>query len=152
VRLEGKISRVGVLKYTPSGTAICDFTLAVPQRFLDKGSVGYFEAVRFSWKPSKENRMKKSDERASGGGGGGGGADRGERRSFQKRKGCRFCIDPMLMIDYKDKYLLQPFVTERFKIVPRRISGNCAAHQRRVTTAVKRARHIALLPYSTAQL
>ena len=56
------------------------------------------------------------------------------------------------MVDYKDKYLLQPFVTERFKIVPRRISGNCASHQRKLSLAIKRARHIAILPYTTAQL
>lgn len=79
-------------------------------------------------------------------------ADKGERRGFQKRKGCRFCVDAALMIDYKDKYLLQPFVTERFKIVPRRISGSCAAHQRDVSTAVKRARHLGILAYSTAQI
>ena len=76
----------------------------------------------------------------------------GQKRSFQKRKGCRFCAEPGLMIDYKDKYLLQPFVTERYKIVPRRISGNCAGHQRKLTTAVKRARHIAVLSYTTAQV
>ena len=86
--------------------------------------------------------MKKTDEKQ----------DRGEKRSFQKRKGCRFCADHALMIDFKDRYLLQPFVTERFKIVPRRISGTCAAHQRKVTIAVKRARHIGILGYSTAQL
>lgn len=82
------------------------------------------------------------------------GEDRGEgqKRSFQKRKGCRFCAEPGLLIDYKDKYLLQPFVTERYKIVPRRISGNCAGHQRKLTSAVKRARHIAVLAYTTAQI
>ena len=81
----------------------------------------------------------------------GGDRDRGEKRSFQRRKGCRFCAEPGLLIDYKDRYCLQPFVTERFKIVPRRISGNCATHQREVTTAVKRARHLAMVPYTTAQ-
>lgn len=86
--------------------------------------------------------MKKTEEKA----------ERSEKRSFQKRKGCRFCAEPALMIDYKDKYLLQPFVTERFKIVPRRISGNCAGHQRKLTTAVKRARHVAILAYTTAQI
>lgn len=85
--------------------------------------------------------MKRTEEKA----------DKGEKRSFQKRKGCRFCAEPGLMIDYKDKYLLQPFITERYKIVPRRISGNCAAHQRGLTTAVKRARHVAILAYTTAQ-
>lgn len=85
--------------------------------------------------------MKKGEDR-----------DRGEKRSFQKRKGCRFCADVAIMIDFKDKYLLAPFVTERYKIVPRRISGNCAAHQRKLTNAIKRARHIALIPYTTAQI
>lgn len=78
--------------------------------------------------------------------------DKGEKRTFQKRKGCRFCSEPGIYIDFKDRYLLQPYITERFKIVPRRISGCCAAHQRKVTAALKRARHIAVLPYSTAQL
>lgn len=77
--------------------------------------------------------------------------DRGEKRSFQKRKGCRFCADTAILIDHKDRFLLQPFVTERFKIVPRRISGNCALHQRRISVAVKRARHLAVIPYTTAQ-
>jgi len=86
--------------------------------------------------------VKKGEERA----------DRGEKRSFQKRKGCRFCAEASMMIDYKDKYMLAPFVTERFKIVPRRISGNCASHQRKLTAAIKRARHIALIPYTTAQV
>lgn len=75
----------------------------------------------------------------------------GEKRSFQKRKGCRFCIEPTFAIDYKDRFTLGYFVTERFKIVPRRISGNCALHQREMTNAIKRARHIAILPYTTAQ-
>lgn len=75
----------------------------------------------------------------------------GEKHSFQRRKGCRFCIEREITIDYKDKYTLQPFVSERFKIVPRRISGLCAGHQRELTRAIKRARHIAILPYSTAQ-
>jgi small subunit ribosomal protein S18 len=83
--------------------------------------------------------MKKSEDKG------------GEKRSFQKRRGCRFCADANLSIDYKDKYGLMPFVTERFKIVPRRISGNCASHQRHLTIAVKRARHVALIPYTTAQ-
>lgn len=77
--------------------------------------------------------------------------EKGEKRTFQKRRGCRFCADANMMIDYKDKFGLMPFVTERFKIVPRRISGNCAGHQRELTVAVKRARHVAFIPYTTAQ-
>lgn len=74
------------------------------------------------------------------------------RRSvaFHRRKVCRFCADSSLVIDYKDSRMLRLFTTERGKIVPRRISGNCARHQRMVTIAIKRARNIALLPYTTA--
>ena len=68
-----------------------------------------------------------------------------ERR---KRKTCRFCEDKNLAIDYKDERLLRKFITDRGKIVPRRISGNCAKHQRILTVALKRGRHLALLPYT----
>ena len=67
------------------------------------------------------------------------------RRS--RRKVCRFCADKKIVIDYKDPKLLKYFITERGKIVPRRISGNCARHQREIAAAIKRARHIALLPF-----
>lgn len=75
----------------------------------------------------------------------------GEKRTFQRRRGCRFCIEPGWMIDHKDRNLLASFLTERSKIVPRRISGNCASHQRQLSLAVKRARHLAIVPYSSAQ-
>jgi small subunit ribosomal protein S18 len=65
-----------------------------------------------------------------------------------KRKNCSFCIEKITSLDYKDTMRLRKFVTERGKIVPRRISGNCARHQRALTDAVKRARVIALLPFS----
>ena len=68
------------------------------------------------------------------------------RRS--KRKVCAFCVDKAESIDYKDINKLRKFVTERGKILPRRITGNCAKHQRALTVAVKRARHVALLPYT----
>ncbi len=74
---------------------------------------------------------------------------RRKRRTFQRRKVCRFCVDSELKIDYKDAKTLRYFITERGKIVPRRISGNCAKHQRVLTTAIKRGRQIALLPYTT---
>lgn len=70
-----------------------------------------------------------------------------KRRVFHRRKVCRFCADTSLVIDYKDVRTLKYFITERGKIIPRRISGACAKHQRRLTTAIKRARTIALLPY-----
>jgi len=69
---------------------------------------------------------------------------------YHRRKVCRYCADSSLVIDYKDPRTLRLFTTERGKIIPRRISGNCAKHQRMVTMAIKRARNIALLPYTTA--
>ena len=77
--------------------------------------------------------------------------DRGDgkrRRGFGRRKVCRFCAETNLGIDYKDPQLLKYFITERGKIVPRRISGNCAKHQRQVALAIKRARMIALMPFT----
>ena len=65
-----------------------------------------------------------------------------------RRKVCSFCVDKVAHIDYKDVAKLRRFVTERGKILPRRISGNCAKHQRQVTVAIKRARNIALLPFT----
>ena len=70
-------------------------------------------------------------------------------RRFARRKICRFCADKSLVIDYKNPRVLRHFITERGKIIPRRISGNCAHHQREITTAIKRARNIAILPFTT---
>ncbi|MBQ2642640.1 MAG: 30S ribosomal protein S18 [Eubacterium sp.] len=70
---------------------------------------------------------------------------RGGRR---RKKVCQFCADPTKTIDYKDVATLQRFVSERGKILPRRVTGNCARHQRAMTTAIKRARNIALMPYT----
>ncbi len=72
------------------------------------------------------------------------------RRTFHRRKICRFCADSSLVIDYKEVKVLRYFTTERGKITPRRISGNCAKHQRILTLAIKRARNIALLPFTTS--
>ncbi|MBW2452353.1 MAG: 30S ribosomal protein S18 [Deltaproteobacteria bacterium] len=74
----------------------------------------------------------------------------GPRRRYGRRKVCRFCADKKLGIDYKDIRTLRYFVSERGKIVPRRISGNCAEHQRKLTFAIKRARNIALLPFTAS--
>jgi small subunit ribosomal protein S18 len=63
---------------------------------------------------------------------------------------CVFCADSQMKIDYKDVKTLNHFITERGKILPRRISGNCAKHQRELTTAIKRSRNIALMPFSTS--
>jgi len=103
----------------------------------------------------------------SGGGGGGAGArgrgrgrgrgdkktgdkEKGQRRPmFRRRKVCKFCADKIDDINYKDAKLLGPFVPERGKVLPRRISGTCAMHQRKLQTAIKRARQIALIPFVT---
>ena len=78
--------------------------------------------------------------------------DRRSKRIFIKHKTCRFCADPSQKIDYKESKTLAVFITERGKIIPRRISGNCAKHQRVVALAIKRARNIALLPFTTAKI
>jgi small subunit ribosomal protein S18 len=83
-----------------------------------------------------------------GGRGGGGGGERGGKRTFSRRKVCKFCADRAISIDYKDPQTLKYFITDRGKIVPRRISGNCAKHQRKVSLAIKRARMIALMPFT----
>ena len=98
-----------------------------------------------------ERNSGDRDDRPGGGGGGGdrdrrGGGGRGGR--FRRRKVCRFCLDKVDLIDYKDVKLLQSYVPERSKIMPRRISGSCAPHQRMLAEAIKRARNIALLPYA----
>ncbi len=72
---------------------------------------------------------------------------RRKRRVYHRRKVCRFCADTSIAIDYKQPKTLKYFTTERGKIIPRRISGACAKHQRQLTHAIKRARTIALLPY-----
>ena len=87
------------------------------------------------------------------------GNDRGQRgndrqqndRTFRRtrRKQCRFCLEKVKLIDYKNIEGLRNFTTDRGKILPRRVSGNCAKHQRHVTNAIMRARNIALLPFNT---
>src|SRR5207249_6617169 len=70
-----------------------------------------------------------------------------KRRRFGRRKVCKFCADKVDLVDYKDVRRLRNFVSDRGKIIPRRISGSCARHQRQLTHAIKRARTVALLPY-----
>lgn len=81
----------------------------------------------------------------------GGGMDddkRGGRGGFGRKKVCRFCAEKNAKVDFKDQATLKYFVTERGKIIPRRISGNCAKHQRQVAVAIKRSRGLALIPYT----
>ncbi len=97
---------------------------------------------------------------ANGYGGRGGSRGKGDKKTgdkgqaqrrtlFRRRKVCKFCADKIDDINYKDVKLITPFVPERGKILPRRISGTCAMHQRKLQTAIKRARQIALVPYVT---
>jgi small subunit ribosomal protein S18 len=96
------------------------------------------------------------DYREGGRGGGRGGGARGGPRTggrrrflFRRRKYCKFCEDKANWIDYKDLRTLQNYVPERAKILPRRISGTCSTHQRQLMRAIKRARNIALLPFTS---
>jgi len=82
-------------------------------------------------------------------GGGPGGPRRGKRQYFRKKKVCRFCVERIDFIDYKKVEMLQPFVQDRGKIMPRRMTGTCSRHQRWLGVAIKRARNIALLPFAT---
>jgi small subunit ribosomal protein S18 len=100
-----------------------------------------------------------SEERGGGGRGRGGkggdkdknkdGARRGGGGFFRRRRVCKFCAEKIDYVNYKDVRLLAPFLPERGKIQPRRISGTCALHQRKLQTAIKRARQLALVPYVT---
>src|SRR6201987_5098156 len=83
-----------------------------------------------------------------GGPGGPGGPRRGKRQYFRKKKVCKFCVEKMDLIDYKRADILSQFVQERGKILPRRMTGVCARHQRWLGVAIKRARNIALLPFA----
>ena len=74
----------------------------------------------------------------------------GRRKFIARRKVCTFCADRIRTVDYKDVKRLQRFISERGKILPRRRTGTCARHQRGLTTAIKRARHMALLPFAAA--
>ncbi len=89
----------------------------------------------------EEDIDDKGDDRGRGKGGGG-------RGGPSRRKVCRFCSETTTLIDYKNPQLLRSFITDRGKMVPRRISGSCAKHQRAISTAIRRARMLALLPIS----
>src|SRR5579871_1854538 len=101
-----------------------------------------------------------SGERPGGGGGGGRGSDRGPRRGpggpgggrkqyFRRRKVCKFCDEKIDFIDYKDARMVGQFVSDRGKILPRRLTGTCSPHQRLLTVAIKRARNLAFIPFAS---
>jgi len=94
--------------------------------------------------------MSFEDKGGRGGRKGGERAQGGQRRSFfRRRRVCKFCVEKIDYISYRDMKLLAPFIPERGKIQPRRISGVCASHQRKLQLAIKRARQMALVPYVT---
>ena len=85
-------------------------------------------------------------------GGPGGGRGRGRGRYITRRKVCQFCVDKVDLIDYKEPARLRRFISDRGKIEPRRKTGTCARHQRRLGVALKRARHLALLPFTAGHI
>ncbi|HET7205294.1 MAG TPA: 30S ribosomal protein S18 [Terriglobales bacterium] len=87
-------------------------------------------------------------QRGPRGAGGPGGPREGGRKYFRRKKVCKFCVEKIEAINYKDVRLLAQFVAESGKIVPRRLTGVCTPHQRRLSTAIKQARNIALLPFA----
>ena len=100
---------------------------------------------------SESRGIGRPSGRGGGAGAKGGAAGKdagGKRYFFRRRKVCKFCADKIDYVDYKDIKLISQFVPERGKILPRRMFGTCAEHQRKLTEAVNRARHIALLPYA----
>ena len=94
----------------------------------------------------RSDRGPRRDSRPGGGPGAGG--REGGRKFFRRKKVCKFCVEKIDSINYKDVRLLSGFVAERGKIVPRRLTGVCTPHQRRLSAAIKQARNIALLPFA----
>jgi len=93
-------------------------------------------------------RVERSERRPARSSAAGGGREGGARKFFRRKKVCKFCVEKIEAINYKDVRLLQQFVAESGKIVPRRLTGVCTPHQRRLSTAIKQARNIALLPFA----
>jgi small subunit ribosomal protein S18 len=98
---------------------------------------------------SRGGSFGRSGGKPAGPGGRGGPKEGGKRYFFRRRKVCKFCVDKIDYVDYKDVKLLASFAPERGKVLPRRMFGTCAEHQRKLTQAIKRARLIALLPFVT---
>jgi len=96
------------------------------------------------YKPRPSSGGPREDRGGPGGGGG--------KRRYVRKKFCRFCAEKELQIDYKNTYMIKQFISERGKIVPRRITGNCAKHQRKLTMEIKKARIVALIPFTATQV
>lgn len=96
-------------------------------------------------RPGGDSRGPRGERRP---GGGPGGRSDGGRKFFRRKKVCKFCVEKIDAVNYKDVRMLSQFVAERGKIVPRRLTGVCTPHQRRLSAAIKQARNIALLPFA----
>jgi small subunit ribosomal protein S18 len=103
-------------------------------------------SIREDRRDDRDDRDDRDFERGSRDGRDDEGEGKG-RRSFHRKKVCRFCADTEFVLDYKDARMMQSFMMELGKIVPRRISGTCASHQRKLTVAIKRARNLALVGF-----
>jgi small subunit ribosomal protein S18 len=109
------------------------------------------EATGGEARPAERSERPERSDRGPRGprpGGGPGGPREGGRKFFRRKKVCKFCVEKIEAINYKDVRLLAQFVAESGKIVPRRLTGVCTPHQRRLSTAIKQARNIALLPFA----
>jgi small subunit ribosomal protein S18 len=104
------------------------------------------ETISLPERPERPDRGERRPPRPGGPGGPGG--REGGRKYFRRKKVCKFCVEKIEAINYKDVRLLAQFVAESGKIVPRRLTGVCTPHQRRLSTAIKQARNIALLPFA----
>jgi small subunit ribosomal protein S18 len=99
-------------------------------------------------RPERSERPERSGPRGPRPGGGPGGPREGGRKYFRRKKVCKFCVEKIEAVNYKDVRLLAQFVSESGKITPRRLTGVCMPHQRRLSRAIKQARNIALLPFA----
>src|SRR5437773_2468261 len=163
ITLVGNVTRDPELRFTPSGQATATFGLAVNRVWTDRQTNERREAVSFfdvvCWREMAENASQSLPKGArvivtgrleqrsweTNDGGKRSNKDLGRRA---KKRVCIFCKDHIDWVDYKDVNLLRRFISDRGKIRARRVSGNCAQHQREVAVAIKTARELALLPYA----
>ena len=153
VALMGRLVADPELRHTPNGVATCTFRIAVDRSFVRAGEerkadfidiVVWRQTAEFVCKYFHKGNLIAVD-----------GSiqtrtyedSRGGRPRGRRKKVCSFCVDRIDHIDYKDIPRLRKYISERAKIIPRRVTGTCAFHQRELTVAIKRARHVALLPY-----
>jgi len=113
-----------------------------------EGTTSVVERPARTERPDRPDRERRPFRPGGGGPGGPGGGREGGRKYFRRKKVCKFCVEKIEAINYKDVRLLAQFVAESGKIVPRRLTGVCTPHQRRLSLAIKQARNIALLPFA----